>query len=271
MEPTGNIIYLEKYIELCFNDDTSDITESHHILPVKQFPQHQNKSNNIVKLTPYNHLKAHYYLALGIHGITEDFRYKPFWHPVNLMLNVREFDGVLNEEEIQRYSVAREQFIHSITHIQRNMSQEDRKTQKQKEHKTKSNTIDENGYNQFQLQGFKSAKTLGKEGCYLRTQRQIETARKNDSYKRVGEINSKYANKIEENGLSMAQNRALKGHETLRNNPERLQQKKQKLSEAAKNKKRKHCEYCNKTIDISNYTRWHGEKCKKQEFNNVES
>lgn len=35
------------------------------------------------------------------------------------------------------------------------------------------------------------------------------------------------------------------------------------LSEKAKNRKKKSCPHCNITMDISNYTRWHGDKCKK--------
>lgn len=40
---------------------------------------------------------------------------------------------------------------------------------------------------------------------------------------------------------------------------------KEKLRIAAKNREAKCCEYCNKLVSPGNYTRWHGDKCKKKE------
>lgn len=40
------------------------------------------------------------------------------------------------------------------------------------------------------------------------------------------------------------------------------EESKEKQRNSAKNRKRVVCEYCNLELDISNYNRWHGEKCK---------
>lgn len=37
---------------------------------------------------------------------------------------------------------------------------------------------------------------------------------------------------------------------------------KEKQSISAKNRERRECKYCHRVLDISNYYRWHGEKCK---------
>ena len=40
------------------------------------------------------------------------------------------------------------------------------------------------------------------------------------------------------------------------------EESKEKQRNSAKNRKRVVCEYCNLELDVSNYNRWHGEKCK---------
>lgn len=39
---------------------------------------------------------------------------------------------------------------------------------------------------------------------------------------------------------------------------------KEKMSKAMKNREKKICPHCGKTVDISNYARWHGKKCKRR-------
>lgn len=45
----------------------------------------------------------------------------------------------------------------------------------------------------------------------------------------------------------------------------RTLEQKMHSSEIAKNRKKVVCEYCNLFLDISNYTRWHGNKCKAKD------
>lgn len=57
--------YLEKYIDVCFNNATDKIkfkTENHHILPQKYFPTFKKEDWNRVNLSLYNHILAHFYL-----------------------------------------------------------------------------------------------------------------------------------------------------------------------------------------------------------------
>lgn len=61
--------YLDKYIEIVNKDEsTSKYTERHHIVPKSYFKLKKekidNSSTNIVKLTYFNHILAHYYLSL---------------------------------------------------------------------------------------------------------------------------------------------------------------------------------------------------------------
>lgn len=57
---------LEKYIKIVTHPDTEGYVERHHILPVSYFRLKNipidNSSTNIVTLSAYNHLLAHYYL-----------------------------------------------------------------------------------------------------------------------------------------------------------------------------------------------------------------
>jgi hypothetical protein len=42
----------------------------------------------------------------------------------------------------------------------------------------------------------------------------------------------------------------------------RSEETKEKLRVSSKNRKRLTCEHCRKNVDISNFVRWHGDKCK---------
>lgn len=59
--------------------DTGGYTEGHHILPKSLFPDYENDSWNIVRLSPRMHLIAHYILAKAYGGSQ--------WFSVNVMLN----------------------------------------------------------------------------------------------------------------------------------------------------------------------------------------
>ena len=57
--------FLQKYINLCFNCATKRVkykTERHHILPKKCFSQYSKEEWNIVNLSLFHHILAHYYL-----------------------------------------------------------------------------------------------------------------------------------------------------------------------------------------------------------------
>lgn len=51
------------FIESCKYKELPDYTESHHILPKSLFPDFRNDKNNIIKLSPEDHYKAHAILA----------------------------------------------------------------------------------------------------------------------------------------------------------------------------------------------------------------
>ena len=80
--------YLDKYIEIITSpDDLSEGYEKHHIIPRSYFKKNlleiDNSENNIVKLSHYNHLLAHYYAALSfISPVRESMIYA-----FNLMVN----------------------------------------------------------------------------------------------------------------------------------------------------------------------------------------
>jgi hypothetical protein len=42
----------------------TEVGHRHHILPKKEFPEHRKDVGNIVRMSPQNHLLAHYYLAV---------------------------------------------------------------------------------------------------------------------------------------------------------------------------------------------------------------
>jgi hypothetical protein len=42
----------------------------------------------------------------------------------------------------------------------------------------------------------------------------------------------------------------------------RSEQTKEKIRVSSKNKKKLTCEHCHKIVDVSNFARWHGDKCK---------
>lgn len=265
MDDTGSIEYLNKYLEICTKDDKTEFLEEHHILPVKQFPEYKNKkvnSWNIVKLNPKNHLKAHYYLALGIHGLDDTFRYKPFWQSVNLMFNTRCFNGSITEDEFNNYSLARENAIQSLTYLNKQRDSSVGTEIREKERRKKEIVL-EDGLNSWQRAGYRSAETLGPEGCKKRAEKAKETSIKNGSYEVVGNKNSYHAKQIEENGLTLAQNRAYKGHNTRNENPDKQKETKEKQSNAAKNRKKLVCPHCKKEGHPGNMKRWHFDNCKE--------
>lgn len=57
--------FLEKYFQICFEHSTEPkkfLTENHHILPKQVFSDYSKESWNIVTLSLYDHILAHYYL-----------------------------------------------------------------------------------------------------------------------------------------------------------------------------------------------------------------
>ena len=56
----------EKYLTIVSNPDTGGYVERHHILPASYFRvvgiPIDNTKSNLVTLSPYNHILAHYYL-----------------------------------------------------------------------------------------------------------------------------------------------------------------------------------------------------------------
>lgn len=64
--------YFEAYLSIISHNDTTKYTERHHILPKSYFRLMHNKIDNtpenIVRLSFYNHILAHYYLSLCTTG-----------------------------------------------------------------------------------------------------------------------------------------------------------------------------------------------------------
>ena len=65
----STIAAIEKYVDFCAANvvtDTSVTIEKHHVITRKLMPRLIKDENNLVRLTPAAHLKAHYLLALAM-------------------------------------------------------------------------------------------------------------------------------------------------------------------------------------------------------------
>jgi hypothetical protein len=69
-------------------------SERHHVLPQKEFPHHKKNLNNLMYLSPEDHLRAHYYLALCVPECLS------FQRTFFLMSNTRKPLNLLTPEEI---------------------------------------------------------------------------------------------------------------------------------------------------------------------------
>jgi hypothetical protein len=59
---------IERYVKFCYanNDPTAPVVERHHVIMRKLMPKLAKHKYTIVKLTPKNHLMAHYFLTLAL-------------------------------------------------------------------------------------------------------------------------------------------------------------------------------------------------------------
>lgn len=102
IEKFGNSIHLSQYIELCSNDDESELLEGHHILPKHEFPEFENfdiNPWNKVNLTYQNHVKAHYLY----HRLSNTFN---SWYALMCMMNMRHIasrKSSISDDEILSY------------------------------------------------------------------------------------------------------------------------------------------------------------------------
>lgn len=71
--PNANLEHLDEYVYICNKDNNGEFTEIHHKLSKSLWPEYTDLKMykwNKVKLTPFNHAKAHYELALAIDDVS---------------------------------------------------------------------------------------------------------------------------------------------------------------------------------------------------------
>lgn len=63
-----NVSALERYVHFCKKHHESDalVVEKHHVIMRALMPRLKRDENNLVRLSPANHLRAHYLLALAM-------------------------------------------------------------------------------------------------------------------------------------------------------------------------------------------------------------
>jgi hypothetical protein len=72
IQSTKNESVITAYVKYCIDNATNKpdqkfmAIERHHILPVSLFPEYKKSDWNLVYLSSYDHLKAHYYLHMAI-------------------------------------------------------------------------------------------------------------------------------------------------------------------------------------------------------------
>lgn len=90
--PSANIEHLDEYISICQKEDEAYFTEIHHVLPKSLWSEYKDlkiHSWNKVKLTPFNHAKAHYKLALAIDDVSA---WCAVWGMLHWNYGKRDFD-----------------------------------------------------------------------------------------------------------------------------------------------------------------------------------
>ncbi|KFA99261.1 NUMOD3 domain-containing DNA-binding protein [Vibrio sp. ER1A] len=134
--PNAEETYLDKYLEICSKDDTTDYVEAHHILPKSKslWPEYISfKSNpwNKVKLSYVNHCLAHLYIAKSINHFAA-------WTPVQRMIygtnensmkyrNITEEDVMVIAKCAEEYKTHYRGDIHHNTGLKRNVGDEARR------------------------------------------------------------------------------------------------------------------------------------------------
>lgn len=94
--PSADIESLNKYISICSENDESDYTELHHILPKSIFPIYKDLGlypDNGIRLSYTNHCLAHYWLAKAIND-------KRAWFAVGYMLNSKQYENITETDVI---------------------------------------------------------------------------------------------------------------------------------------------------------------------------
>ena len=85
-------IYLNKYIDIVSNENNTNYTERHHIIPKSYFKINRlkidNSKENIVKLSYYNHILAHYYLSFCTIGKLKQASIAAFIMLIDIGLNL---------------------------------------------------------------------------------------------------------------------------------------------------------------------------------------
>lgn len=71
--PNADLEYLDRYIEICSLPAISG--QRHHILPRKLWPNEINSDWNIIVITPYNHVIAHYYFSKATGALWNAIRF----------------------------------------------------------------------------------------------------------------------------------------------------------------------------------------------------
>ena len=79
--------FYRKYYSIIINRQRNPLPddvygEKHHILPKSIYPLFVNNPGNIVRLTPYEHLKAHYYLMKLFQDLGNEIAYQKMLYAV---------------------------------------------------------------------------------------------------------------------------------------------------------------------------------------------
>lgn len=106
---------LDKYLELVVKNDASAYTERHHILPKSYFKlvgqKIDNSADNIIKLSYFNHILAHYYLSFCTSGRLKQANICAFIMLIDIgytLLTEEEHEAIL---AIKHYAELKEQAI----------------------------------------------------------------------------------------------------------------------------------------------------------------
>jgi hypothetical protein len=111
-----------------------------------------------------------------------------------------------------------------------------------------------------------SEETKRKIGNAHKGKKISDEMKKTLSMKLSGENNPNYGkHHTEEAKKKMSEKtkeRYKNGFENFMKGKNHTKKTKKEMSKKAKNRAKKECPYCNKIVDVSNYSRWHGKNCK---------